>query len=171
MISGICYKIFHMSPRTIYIYIYIVTHAACRILVLWLRIEPEALAMKVLSPNHWTARKLPYSPTLNLLPCSCLMLREKIYRRAGNLFPYTHWSIPWIKTKPWQMCWVRKNNYQVHDSRFCLPWYCPGQSFISCCLLSFIKLFRKVSAMLYGCVNCPCIHFTTWFILIKLFDC
>ena len=32
---------------------------ACRILVPWLGIEPRPMAVKALSPNHWTVREFP----------------------------------------------------------------------------------------------------------------
>ena len=34
-------------------------HTTCGILVPWPRIEPGRLAVKVQSPNHWTAKEFP----------------------------------------------------------------------------------------------------------------
>lgn len=109
-------------------------------------------------------------PALTLPPWSCSLLREKFYKRTGHLNPCSHGSIPWIKTKPGQMCWVRTiTKFMAPGSVY--PDTVQDNHLFLAAFLSFIKLFRKVSAMLYGCVNCPCIHFTTWFILIKLFNC
>ena len=40
-------------------------HTAYGILVPWLEIERKTLAVKALSPNHWTARKFPVYMSYN----------------------------------------------------------------------------------------------------------
>ena len=47
------------------LFFFLPRHAACRILVPQPGIEPRPLAVKVPSPNHWTAREVPVWCTLN----------------------------------------------------------------------------------------------------------
>ena len=47
----------------VYLFIYFwLCHAACGILVPRAGIEPRPLAVKALSPNHWTSREFPHLP-------------------------------------------------------------------------------------------------------------
>ena len=61
----------HRKHDLLSIYTYIFSpwpcHTACRILVPQLGIEPGPSAVKVQSPNHWTARKIPYGLHLIML--------------------------------------------------------------------------------------------------------
>ena len=49
---------------------------ACSVLVSWPEIEPATLAVRVLSPNHWTVREFPVS----FLSCSLLLLLSRFSR-------------------------------------------------------------------------------------------
>ena len=59
----------HLMITALTIFLFLLYHMACRILVPWPGIEPGPLAVKVGNPNRWATRDFWLTPFLRLPFC------------------------------------------------------------------------------------------------------
>lgn len=96
------------TPPT-FLFFFFLDHTACRILLPWPGIEPMATAVKVPSPNQWTAREFFVFPFCTGPSELCYQFGPWVPGPPRP--PFAHLSIPWRQytSLPWLGARIPKN--------------------------------------------------------------